>query len=298
MNPAITHSPKVISVASGKGGTGKTTVAVSLALALGQTVFVDCDVEEPNSHLFLKPVLDHIETAHVLIPRIDEEKCAFCGLCGEVCSYGAIAVLPDREELDNRGDAKGRVLLFDHLCHGCGACSRLCPRGAIEEVPKPIGTIEAGHAGDIRFVHGRLSIGEVMSPPLIRQVRRSALSTNGYKRVIIDAPPGTACPMVASVKGTDFCLLVTEPTPFGLSDLRLTVDVVRKIGIPFGVLINRDGIGDGGVDQFCRNEGIDIVMRIPYDREIARFYAEGVSLLGGFPRYRAEFAALLETVTG
>jgi MinD superfamily P-loop ATPase len=297
VKPVSTPSPPVIAVASGKGGTGKTTIAVSLALSLEKALFLDCDVEEPNAHIFLKPALEYTKNAHILIPRVDEEKCTGCGLCSDVCSYSALAVLPDGKGQKEGKKRKGRVLLFDHLCHGCGACSRLCPQGAIREVPKPIGVVEAGQTGDIRFVHGRLTIGEILSPSLIRQVRRYAEDSSSSLPVIIDAPPGTSCPMVASVKGADFCILVAEPTPFGLSDLRQTVDVIRRMDIPFAVILNRDGIGDGRVEEYCASEGIEILMKIPFDREIARFYAEGIPLVEARPRFRAELLKIYEGIT-
>ncbi|MFA5272171.1 MAG: 4Fe-4S binding protein, partial [Candidatus Omnitrophota bacterium] len=189
----------IISIASGKGGTGKTTIAVNLALSLQNVQLLDCDVEEPNLHLFLKPRIKEESKAYIAIPEVDQAKCIYCGRCREVCAYHAIAVLPASE------DKKGSVLVFSHLCHGCGACSLFCPQGAIKEVNKEIGVIEIGEKGDMQFVQGRLNIGEVMSPPLIRQVKKHI---NPARTVIIDAPPGTSCPVITAVKGSDFCVLV------------------------------------------------------------------------------------------
>jgi len=196
----------IISIASGKGGTGKTTVAINLALALSDAQslkFLDCDVEEPNAHFFLKPKLSQKIPVSIPIPEINEEKCDLCGKCSEICEYNALAVLKDT------------VLVFAELCHGCGGCTLLCPKKAITEKDRPIGIMEIGSSGKINFIHGKLNIGEVMSPPLIREVKKQIKPS---ETVIIDAPPGTSCPVIETVKGSDFSLLVTEPTPFGLND--------------------------------------------------------------------------------
>ncbi|MFA5062973.1 MAG: ATP-binding protein [Candidatus Omnitrophota bacterium] len=278
----------VISVASGKGGTGKTTIAVNLALSLKNVQFLDCDVEEPNAHIFLKPQITGEQRAVILVPEVDEEKCAYCGKCQEVCVYHAIAVLPG-----NNGK-RGSVLIFPHLCHGCGACSLFCPQGAIKEADKDIGVIEIGGKDDMQFIHGRLNIGEAMSPPLIRQVKKYI---NPTKTVIVDAPPGTSCPVITAVKGSDFCILVTEPTPFGLNDLTLAVEVLRKLQIPFGVIINRSDIGDGKVEDYCGKEGISVLMRIPFSKEIARAYSCGETLVYRFPDLIKEFRNMFERIT-
>lgn len=273
----------IISIASGKGGTGKTTIAVNLALSLTNVQLLDCDVEEPNAHIFLKPRIASSARATVRVPDVDEAKCTYCGTCREVCAYHAIAVLPPREK------KKGHVLIFPNLCHGCGACSMLCPQGAIGEISKEIGTIEIGDKDAVQFIHGRLNIGEAMSPPLIRQVKGFM---NETRTVIIDAPPGTSCPVIAAVKGSDFCVLVTEPTPFGLNDLLLAVEVIRKLGIPFGVVINRCDIGDSTVEDYCCREDIPVLMRIPFSKEIAVAYSEGVPLVDKDSSYREKFMGL------
>jgi len=279
----------ILSVASGKGGTGKTTIAVNLALTLKNVQFLDCDVEEPNAHIFLKPRINGGKKAFIPVPEVDEAKCTYCGKCREVCAYHAIAVLPGSD------GKKGGVLIFPHLCHGCGACSVLCPEKAIKEVNREIGVIETGEAQGIQFIHGKLNIGEAMSPPLIRQVKGYI---NPTRTVIIDAPPGTSCPVITAVKGSDFCVLVTEPTPFGLNDLILAVEVLRKIKIPFGVVINRSDIGDGKVEDYCGNENIPILMKIPFSREIAVSYSEGVPIVEKDASYQDKFVNLYLNICG
>jgi MinD superfamily P-loop ATPase len=274
----------IISVASGKGGTGKTLVATSLALSLkgkGKVQLLDCDVEEPNAHIFLRSTTNQSQPVFLPIPKVDETKCTYCGKCAEVCAYNAIAVI------------KQKVLVFPELCHGCGACSYLCPESAITEEGKAIGVVETGSLGNIEFIQGRLAIGEPMAPPIIREVKRHIDST---KEVIIDVPPGTSCPVIEAVKDSDFCLLVTEPTPFGLSDLSLAVEVMRKLGIPSGVVINRVGVGDSKVEQYCHEQGIPILLKIPLDRKIATLYSKGISLIEGMPRWRKAFLRLFQDI--
>jgi len=277
----------IISIASGKGGTGKTTIAVNLALSLKNVQLLDCDVEEPNAHLFLKPKITGRRIATIPVPEVDELQCDYCGKCRDVCAYNAIAVMP------KDGDKKGSVLIFPHLCHGCGGCSLLCPQEAISEVDKEIGIIEAGNCGDMLFVHGKLNIGEIMSPPLIKQVKGCI---NPARIVIIDAPPGTSCPVIASVKGSDFCILVTEPTPFGLHDLTLAVEVLRKMNIPFGVVINRSDIGDSQTDTFCQEKDIPILMRIPFNKEIAFLYSRGIPIVQEKKEYVRQFRELYDLI--
>lgn len=277
----------IISVASGKGGTGKTTVAVNLALSIENVQFLDCDVEEPNAHIFLKPQIHTRKAAYIPVPEIDLSKCNYCGRCVKVCVYNAIAVFPGQV------GQKGRALVFAQLCHGCGACSVLCPQDAIKEVNREIGLVELGDSGQIDFVHGNLNIGEAMSPPLIRQVKEHI---NFKKTVIIDAPPGTSCPVVTSVKGTDFCVLVTEPTPFGLNDLILAVEVLRKLKITFGVVINRADLGNNKTEEYCKQENIPVLMRIPFKKEIAVAYSKGEPIVKAFPEYKKDFQALFERI--
>jgi len=274
----------IISVASGKGGTGKTLVATSLALALkdrGRVQLVDCDVEEPNAHIFMKPVITNSEAVSIPVPKIAEDKCTYCGRCAEVCAYNAIAVVGKL------------VLTFPELCHGCGACSYLCPEKAITEEDRITGIVETGYSDGIAFVQGKLAVGEPMATPIIKKVK-SLMRNNGT--VIIDVSPGTSCPVVESVKGSDFCLLVTEPTPFGLNDLALAVETVRKLTIPCGVLLNRAGAGDSQVDEYCRKEKIPVPLTIPLDTEIARLYSKGITLVNGMPQWRESFTRLFDQI--
>ncbi|MFH1594306.1 MAG: ATP-binding protein [Candidatus Omnitrophota bacterium] len=273
----------IISIASGKGGTGKTTVATSLALSINSGIqLLDCDVEEPNAHIFLKPKIQQSKTVYIPVPKIDESKCTFCGRCAEVCTYNALAVL------------KEKVLTFPHLCHGCGGCNLFCPQKAITEGDKKIGVVEIGNSSHVQFVHGRLNIGEVMSPPLIRAVKEYI---NPTRSVIVDAPPGTSCPVIESVKGSDFCILVTEPTPFGLNDLILAVEVLKKLTIPFGIAVNRADIGDSSLDDYCEKENIPILMRIPFKKKIAFAYSKGLALVSEFPEYKKEFIRVYKEIS-
>ncbi len=271
----------IISVASGKGGTGKTAVAVSLALVTPDVQLLDCDVEEPNSHIFIQPVITDRESVPILVPKVDEKKCTFCGRCSKVCAYNAIAVLGNH------------TLVFPELCHGCGACSYFCPEGAIEEVPRDIGTVETGTGHGLKFAHGILNIGEAMSPPLIRAVKRHE---DSEPVTIIDAPPGTSCPVIASIKGSDFCILVTEPTPFGLNDFMLSVEVLRKLRVPFGAVINRCDIGNDETIRYCKKEDIPVLVEIPFRREIAIAYSQGISIVEAVPEYKVRFIDLYKSI--
>jgi len=274
-----------IAIASGKGGTGKTTVATNLAYTASRdsqsVAYLDCDVEEPNGHIFLKPRFDSTTPVGTLIPKVDEDKCTHCGKCGEICQYSAIV---------SAGQA---VLVFAELCHGCGGCSLVCPSGAIVEVLHETGKVQVGSAGPIAFVHGLLNVGQAMSPPVIKAVKAAAPAAD---LVIIDVPPGTSCPVIESVRDSDFVLLVTEPTPFGLNDLKLAVEMVRELGLPFAVVINRADVGDRQTHLYCRENGIGILAEIPDDRKIAEAYSRGEMACEAIPKYGSLFAQLLSDI--
>lgn len=235
---------------------------------------LDCDVEEPNCHIFLKPEIEKSKPVTVAIPEVIEEKCTGCGVCADVCEFSAIAVV------------KGKVLIFPELCHSCGACSLFCPEGAFTEVPREIGVIEEGRANEIGFIHGLLNIGELMSPAVIGAVKKAGDEPDV---LIIDSPPGTSCPVIEAVKDADFVLLVTEPTPFGLNDLELAVGMVRELGIPFAVGINRSDVGNDDVKKYCGREQIEIALEIPDDRKIAEAYSRGEMIVRVLPEYGKAF---------
>ncbi|MBN3040027.1 MAG: ATP-binding protein [Candidatus Omnitrophica bacterium] len=281
----------IISIASGKGGTGKTTVATNLALSISNVQLLDCDVEEPNAHIFIKPRIKEKRPVFIPVPQVDKEKCNGCGRCKEVCAYNAIAVLSAKGR-----SASGRgsdVLVFADLCHGCGSCAYFCPQKAINEVDKEIGFVETGSKDDLEFIHGKLNIGQAMSPPLIRAVKKYI---NPARINIIDAPPGTSCPVIESIKGSNFCLLVTEPTPFGLNDLILAVETLRKLKIPFGVAVNRSDLGDNKTEEYCSKENIPILMRIPFKKEIASSYSQGIPMVEALPEYRKDFQEMFNRI--
>ena len=271
----------IISVASGKGGTGKTTVSTSLALSVGKAQFLDCDVEEPNAHIFLKPHIDQKTPVGIPVPEVDERCCTYCGKCAEICEFNAMVII------------KQKVLFFPELCHGCGGCSYICPEKAIKEVNRQMGVVERGKAGTIDFIHGILNVGEPMAPPLIREVKHFITANTD---VIIDASPGTSCPVVEAVKGSDFCLLVTEPTPFGLHDLKLALEMLNTLSIPYGVIINAAGIGNSEVEDYCKERDIPVLMTIAWDRKIAEAYSRGTPLIEALPEYKESFLELYDTV--
>jgi MinD superfamily P-loop ATPase len=269
-----------IAIASGKGGTGKTTVAVNLAWMLAGTgepvQYLDCDVEEPNGHIFLKPQIMATASVGISVPVVDEQKCTACRKCAEICQYHAIAVLK-------------KALVFPELCHGCGGCALVCPVGAIREENRVIGVVESGVSGGVAFVQGRLNVGEPTAPPLIRAVKKMALADS---IAILDAPPGTSCPVVTTVRDADYVLLVTEPTPFGLNDLKLAVEMLRQLGLRHGVVINRADSGDQRVSEYCKNAVIPVLLELPDDRRVAEAYSRGQMTVQVLPEWRQLFLDL------
>jgi MinD superfamily P-loop ATPase len=280
----------IITIASGKGGTGKTTIATSLALNLAvelntPPLFLDCDVEAPNAHLFLQPVFIQEKQVDIMIPEVDEERCNYCGKCAEVCQYHAIAVLGKK------------TLVFPQLCHGCGSCTAQCPEHAIGEVQNCIGMLESGIArAGLSFARGVLNIGEPMGVPVIRQLKKWATPLPG-QLVIRDAPPGTSCPVVETIRGSDFLLLVTEPTPFGLHDLRLASHIASELGIPAGVVINRDHSAYPALEEFCVENHLPVILRIPFEREIAVGVAQGKTLIDIHPEYSFNFIDAFQQIS-
>ncbi|MBN1433690.1 4Fe-4S binding protein [Candidatus Fermentibacterales bacterium] len=281
----MSSRPLLVSVGSGKGGTGKTTVATSLALALSSSLapderplYLDCDVEEPDSALFLKPEIATEREVGVLVPIVDEGSCTKCGTCSERCAWNAIAV------------TGAGVMVFPELCHGCGSCVTGCPSAAISEELFPLGILELGTAGGMGYGAGRMNVGSPMPVPVIRELKCSMLGSvpgPGRTIAVLDSPPGSACPFVETVRGSDLLLLVTEPTPFGLHDLRIAVEVARdQMGLRTLVVVNRDSPGYEELDRYCRQQGLPIALRIPFSREIAECTLSGCPIYNCIPLCR------------
>ena len=270
-----------IAIASGKGGTGKTTVAVNLALSLGKLQLIDCDVENPNAHLFLGAELEMVEPVNIIVPFIDKSMCTNCGKCAEFCRYNALVSF------------KHDTLLFPEMCHGCGGCTLVCPEKAITETNRPIGRIFHAKTSGIDFWSGLLNIGEPMATPVIKRLK-SHLEKK--KISILDSPPGTACPVIETMSDADFVILVTEPTPFGLHDLKLAMEVVKLLGIPFGVIVNRMGSGDDRVQKYCTEHGVQLLMEIPQSQEIASLYSKGIPFVTEMPEWKERFVQLYNRI--
>ncbi|MBU1230580.1 MAG: ATP-binding protein [Proteobacteria bacterium] len=286
----------IYAIASGKGGTGKTTVTASLAALWDRPVIaVDLDVEEPNLHLFLHPELTSEESACMEIPVLDAARCTLCGECAAFCQFKALSVMGKT------------LLLFPEMCHGCGGCLALCPEKALSPGGRELGQIVSGHfrtdhsssgrAQDAGFLMGRLRVGEAMSPPLMRQVKARLPQTPGTD-ILIDSPPGVSCPAVNAVMDADVIVLVTEPTPFGLHDFRLAVEAFRPLGKPMGAVVNRAGIGDMGVQDFCRAQGIPVWAEIPFNRAVAEAYSRGEVVARAVPELHAVLLALMARMQG
>ena len=271
----------IVSVASGKGGTGKTSVAVNMALSISNVQLLDCDVEEPNAHLLLHPNIHRTEPVYISVPLINEELCDHCGECAKFCQYNALFASSEK------------ILFFPELCHSCGGCTLVCPRKAITEEKRRIGKLKFGAVGDLKLVYGELDVGEPMAVPLIKAVKKQI---EDNKNVIIDAPVGTSCPVIETVRESDFCVLVAEPTPFGLHDLKITVQVLGKMRVPFAVVVNRADIGDKKVYTYCKEEKIPILLEIPYQRKIAELYSKGVPFSLEMPEWKEKFQTLFSEI--
>jgi MinD superfamily P-loop ATPase len=269
----------LLSIASGKGGTGKTLVAVNMALSLGKLQLIDCDVEEPNVHLFLKPKLEETQSVYNMVPAVDESLCDYCGECAKFCEYNAIFV------------GSKKILVFPEICHGCGGCAIVCPKKAIREERFEVGKVYVGKAAGMEVVWGELAVGKPLAVPVIREVKKRF---RGDVDAIVDSPPGTSCPMINSVEGSDFCILVTEPTPFGLHDLKIAVKVLEEMRIPFGVIVNRAGLGDGRVYEYCRGKGIPIMLEIPFSMRIAELYSKGIPFVEEMPEWKESLRQVFE----
>jgi len=278
-----------IAVASGKGGTGKTTVSTCLAALLApQTpvALVDLDVEEPNTQLFLGGELVYREVVHKHVPSWRADQCAHCGQCQRVCNFGAVLSLPDE------------VMVFAELCHGCYACSELCPHCALPMDPQPMGVLRHAVDGELALIESRLEVGQEQAVPLIKHTLDYVDATVAAETItILDAPPGTSCPVIAATRHADLVVLVTEPTPFGLHDLSLAVETMRLLGREMLVVVNRHGLGDDAVEEYCRREGLLVAARIPHSREVAHYYAQGHLPLA-VPEFREALGALAEVLAG
>jgi MinD superfamily P-loop ATPase len=271
----------IVAVASGKGGTGKTSVVVNMSLSVGNVQILDCDVEEPNAHLLLHPKSLRTEPVESLVPLIDPKLCDHCGKCAKFCQYNALFT------------SREKTLVFPELCHNCGGCAIICPRHAINWKTNQIGVLHFSNIGRLALVYGELEVGEPMAVPVIKAVKKQM---EKGRDVIIDSPPGASCPFVETVRGSDFCVLVTEPTPFGLHDLKIAIQVLTRLTVPFGVVINRAGVGDSKVYDYCKKEKISILMEIPYQRRIAELYSRGTPFCTELSGWTEKFKMLYDKI--
>lgn len=274
----------VIAIASGKGGTGKTMLATGVALSIENSIYIDCDVEEPNGHIFLKPNVTNRMPVQKKVPKIVSHICNLCGNCTEVCEFNALLKLRDE------------ILVFKELCHSCGVCTYFCPQKAIIEINEKIGAVEIGMSklSNVRFVEGRLDIGQMSATPVINKTKEQ-IERN--KINIIDAPPGTSCSMVETVRDSDYCILVTEPTPFGLNDLQLAVDALRILRTPFSVVINKADDNYTQVEKYCKKENVDVILKIPFNKNVAQAYSNGQSIIEVLPEYKDIFSNMINTIS-
>ena len=271
----------IVSIASGKGGTGKTSVAVNMALSIGNVQILDCDVEEPNAHLLLHPEIERKEPVYTSIPKVDRLLCSACGECTKFCQFNAIFV------------ASEKILVFPELCHSCGGCAMVCPRKAITWENHKIGTLNFGANDGVTIVYGELDVSKPLAIPVIKAVKKQIKEAGN---VLLDSPPGTSCAFVETVSGSDFCILVTEPTPFGLHDLKIAVEVLRRVGVPLGVIVNRAGIGDKKVYEYCAKENIPLLLEIPYERRISELYSKGIPFCSEIPEWVDKFQQIYSKI--
>ena len=275
-----------IAVASGKGGTGKTLVSTSLALSTGKCTYVDLDVEEPNGAIFLKPKIQQEITYSVSVPEINEEVCTFCEICAKSCTFNALAIIPSLK----------KAVCFSDLCHSCGVCAYTCPvDGALKEVEKGIGKIRTGKSGPVKFIEGRLNVGQPSGVPLISGIIDHYLDMD--ELLFVDSSPGTSCPVVESLKKSDYVILVTEPTPFGLSDLKLTVELVKKLGKDTGIIVNKDNGRKNIIDDFAHETKIPVILKIPYSMDIQQAYSKGIPLIESQPQLKKTFNRIIAGIT-
>jgi len=277
-----------IAIASGKGGTGKTTLATNLAFMLSQNcsvILADLDVEEPNSGFFIKGTKIQKQKVFRMVPDWDKEKCVLCGNCQRVCKFNAVIKLGEE------------VLVFNQLCHGCYACSELCPQNALPMKSYEVGKITEFEQHNLHFVEGKLNVGEEQAVPVIKETINFVMNKFSSDILrIFDAPPGTSCPVIEATKDADYIILITEPTPFGLHDLKLAVEVMRELKKDFGVVINRYGIGNNDVIDYCTNERIPLLGKIPNMKKAAEAYAKGELLCESIPEIKVAMQNIIKNL--